>query len=78
MKKLVGFVLCALLLIMPCSLVAGDVTAKDSGSGTENKPSGSVAKGVNAIINSLKKPDDAPDWLKRINLKFEIQDDYKP
>ncbi len=77
MKKAVGLVLCLLLLI-PCSLFAGDLIAKDSGSGTSDKPSNSTAKGVNALINSLKKPDDAPDWLKRINLKFEIQDDYKP
>ncbi|MEW6740797.1 MAG: inverse autotransporter beta domain-containing protein [Nitrospirota bacterium] len=82
-KGIIGVFLVLSMLMVPCNLLAGDVmtkdsTEKDSASGTRDKPSGSIAKGVNAIINGLKKPDDAPDWLKRINLKFEIQDDYKP
>ncbi|MDI6728139.1 MAG: inverse autotransporter beta domain-containing protein [Thermodesulfovibrionales bacterium] len=76
-KGIIGVFL-ALLLALPCNLLAADLPAKESGSGSADKPSSSIIKGANALINSLKKPDDAPDWLKRINLKFEIQDDYKP
>lgn len=81
MRKVVGIILC-LLLLLPCSLFAGDLIAKDPANGSADKSTSGItsgiSKGVNAAIDSFKKSPDAPDWLKRINLKIEIQDKYKP
>ncbi len=76
-KGIIGVFL-ALLLVLPCNLLAADLPAKESGSGYADKPSSDIVKGANALINSLKKPDGAPEWLKRTTIKFQIQDDYKP
>ncbi|MDP2278387.1 MAG: inverse autotransporter beta domain-containing protein [Nitrospirota bacterium] len=78
-KGIIGVFL-AFLLVLPCNLLAADLPAKESGSGSADKPSSDrdIVKGANALINSLKKPDGAPEWLKRTTIKFQIQDDYKP
>ncbi len=54
MRKAVGLILCFLLLV-PVTSFAGDLIAKDTGS-KDGKDSASPAKGINAIINSIKNP----------------------
>lgn len=64
------FLVISMLLILPSSLIADDPAADES--------SNSAVKGLNALIQTLKVPEDAPGWLKRTTFKFQFQDDYKP
>lgn len=76
MKRFIVVILC-FLLFTPVLTFAEETNQKTSGD-AKSQSSDSSVKALNTIIGNLKIAEDAPDWLKRINFKFEFQDKYKP
>ncbi len=77
-KKGIIWVSLVLLLMLPSNLPAANLSAEESGGGSSDTASSAIVKGTNALISRFKRPDDAPEWLKRTNIKLQIEEDYDP